>query len=173
MRINKDRINFPAFSNIYWAEKPYPILFTPVNSSIPSDRSHNTYKYKIGVRCIRYTRYFNKRTLSTVLMRGNYTMLGLCCRSLAKSELVSKVSTYRYKTMLGCDPQKMRTNGFERRRKSSKAFQYNFWIASSKLPRALSLSLFLSGRTGLCEKWLKQLILHWLTVNCQILNRGA
>ena len=82
--------DLPAFANICRAKKVFVIrIFTPVNSSIRSNRSHNTYKYEIsGVWCISYRRYFNERTLPTVLVRGNY--LAYVVVRHAKSELVRR-----------------------------------------------------------------------------------
>ena len=58
------------------------------------------------------------------------------------------VNTYRYKTILGCDPQKNAYHDSERGKNSFKAFQ--FGQPAQNVRRSLSLSL--AERTGLCAK---------------------
>jgi len=81
--------------------------------------------------------YFNKKTLSTVLMRDNFVL------SVASKKWVSEqvlVSTYRYKTILGCDPQKMRTT-IPNEEDIYIALKHSSLDSQLKTSAALSLSL--------------------------------
>ena len=73
---------------------------------------------------------------------ANARQLYLYCRSLAKSEFSKQVlvSTYRYKTILGCDPQKMRTTIPN---EEEIALKHSSLDSQLKTSAALSLSLSL------------------------------
>ena len=109
VRINKEGIICPHFLT-FTGQKTlrYPMLSSLRLIRVFVQTAHTTHTNTKLVYDVSATlEYFNKRTLSTVLMRDNYTYFAATSKKWVSKQVL--VSTYRYKTILGCDPEKIGT----------------------------------------------------------------
>ena len=103
--------------------------------------------------------YFNKRTLSTVLMRDNYTYFAATSKKWVSKQVL--VSTYRYKTVLGCDPRKKRTTIPN---EEEIALKHSTLDSQLKTSAALSLSLSLDVPVYAQSEWNSWFYTDWQPV---------